>query len=124
MRWGIFGTFFGHGLWALSIKQGWFKYFQGVGITGTATIEMLLLVIGLLDILVAFVILFKPYKWVLGWAIFWGFTTAMIRPITASEGFFSIELLDFVERGANFMLPAALLIYRGWPKNLKEWFTW
>ncbi len=125
LRWGVAGTFFGHGMWALTIKQGWFKYFTALGIT-EASIPALLLLIGTMDVLVALVVLWRPYRWVLGWATFWAFLTALIRPVTASPilfgGLFTVEILDFVERTANFMVPLALLVYYGVPKKYDEWF--
>jgi len=120
MRWGIAGTFIGHGIWALSIKESWFGYFTGIGIAASV-IPTLLVLIGIADILVGIAVLWRPYRVLLGWAVVWAVITALIRPITG--GFFTIEFADFVERAANFMLPLALLVYQGWPKNVAGWFT-
>tara|TARA_Y100000310_G_C20363582_1_gene660144 strand:+ start:277 stop:699 length:423 start_codon:yes stop_codon:yes gene_type:complete len=120
LRLAVFGTFLGHGLFALSIKQGWFKYFTGVGISEGA-IPTLLILIGLMDITVAFFALLKPIRVVLLWAVTWSVITALIRPITGD--FFGLDFLDFVERAANFMAPLALLVFYGWPKTLGKWFT-
>lgn len=126
LRIGVFGIFFGHGIWALSIKQGWFGYFTALGIAETS-IPALLTIIGVMDVLVGLTVLWRPYKFVLAWAILWSFATAAIRPATAMEplfsGFFSIELMDLIERFGNFMMPLALLVWRGWPQRFKEWFT-
>lgn len=119
LRLAVFGTFLGHGLWALTIKQSWFKYFTGIGIS-ESIIPTLLVLIGIMDVTVAILALVKPMRFVLGWATIWAFITAMIRPITG--GFFSLEFLDFVERAANFMAPLALLLFYGWPKKAKDWF--
>jgi hypothetical protein len=119
LRIGVFGTFMGHGIWALSIKQSWFKYFTGIGIA-ESSIPMLLILIGIMDITVSLFVLFKPYRFILVWATFWALATALIRPITA--GFFTIEFADFIERAANFMLPLALLIYHGFPRKKEDWF--
>ncbi len=119
LRIGVFGTFFGHGIWALTIKQGWFKYFTGIGIAESA-IPTLLILIGIMDIFVSILVLWKPYRFILIWATIWAFITALIRPITA--GFFTIAFADFIERAANFMLPLALLVYHGWPKKKVDWF--
>jgi hypothetical protein len=45
-----------------------------------------------------------------GWAMVWGFLTALSRFTAVMDG---AEIWDVVERGPNFMLPAALvyLIY-------------
>lgn len=47
----------------------------------------------------------------LGWGIVWGFLTALSRFTAVMNG---AEIWDVIERGPNFMLPAALLyvIYR------------
>jgi hypothetical protein len=119
IRLGIFGTFLGHGLFALTLKQSWFGYFTGVGIS-ESVIPTLLILIGIMDVLVAFFVLIKPLRFILGWAFIWSVITALIRPITGD--FFGLDFLDFVERAANFMLPLALLIYYGWPKKRSGWF--
>jgi hypothetical protein len=119
LRLGIFGTFLGHGLFALSIKQGWFGYFTGVGIS-ESSIPMLLILIGIMDIAVAGFALFKPIRGVLLWAVIWSAITALIRPITGD--FFGLDFLDFVERASNFMAPLALLYLYGWPKKASGWF--
>ena len=118
LRLGVFGTYLGHGLFALSIKKDWFKYFIGVGIT-ESSIPTLLILIGLLDVLVASFMLFKPIRAILAWAVFWAIVTALIRPITGD--FFGLDFLDFVERAANFMGPLALLYLYGLPKKSDGW---
>jgi hypothetical protein len=120
LRWAVFGTYLGHGLFALSIKEGWFQYFTGVGIP-EASIPTLLLLIGIMDVTVAFFALLKPIRIVLLWAFLWAFITAAIRPITGD--FFGLDFLDLVERAANFMAPLALLVMYGWPKTMKQWFS-
>ena len=118
LRIGVFGTFLGHGLFALSIKESWFGYFTGIGIS-EASIPMLLILIGIMDVAVALFVLFKPLRGVLLWAALWSAITALIRPITGV--FFGLDFLDFVERAANFMAPLALIAYYGWPKSFKGW---
>lgn len=121
LRIGIFGTFLGHGIFALSNKQAWHGYFGVVGITDPATIGVLLLLIGLLDILVGLIVLLRPWRAVLAWAVLWGFATALIRPL--SGDFFSMDFWDLIERSANFMAPLALLALQGWPRKARDWFT-
>lgn len=121
LRIGVAGTFIGHGIWALSIKQSWFKYFTGVGIS-EGIIPTLLILIGIMDIVIGLFVLFKPYRFILVWAVIWAFATALIRPITA--GFFTIEFADFIERAANFMLPLALLVYHGFPRKKVDWIRY
>jgi hypothetical protein len=71
--------------------------------------------VGISDVIVALVVLARPINAVLLWAVFWGFWTALVRPLVGAGW------LDFVERSANWAAPLALLLMRGWPKNLKEW---
>ena len=103
LRIGIFGTFLGHGVFALLIKQSWLHYFTVVGIS-EATAKTLLPLIGLIDITVAVFVLFLPIKLVLIWATVWAFTTALIRPISGEP------IWDFIERWANWAAPLALFL--------------
>jgi hypothetical protein len=116
LRIGVFGSFLGHGVFALMIKEGWIPYFTAIGIPET-TAATLLPLIGILDILVAIAVLYKPLRGILAWAAFWGFLTALIRPIAGEP------IWDFVERSANWAAPLALLYLQGIPKKAKDWWT-
>ena len=115
LRIGVFGTFLGHGIFALLVKKSWIPYFTSIGISESAAV-ILLPLIGLLDILVAIFALVKPVRAILIWASVWAFATALIRPISGEP------IWDFVERWANWAAPLALLYLRGMPKRLKELF--
>ena len=115
LRIGIFGTFLGHGIFALMIKQSWIPYFTLIGFSESTAISLLPL-IGIMDIVVAMLALFKPLKIVLAWATAWAFVTALIRPITGEP------IWDFVERSANCAIPLALLALHGFPKKVKDFF--
>jgi len=116
LRIAVFGTFLGHGVFALLGKQSWISYFTSVGISESAAIFLLPL-IGALDVLVALFALIKPIRVVLIWATLWAFATALIRPISGEP------IWDFVERAANWAAPLALLYLRGLPKKLEEFFS-
>ncbi len=117
LRIAVAGTFFGHGMFALQQKAGWFKYFSAVGITNPDTIGTMLVLIGVMDIVLAVLLLVKPVRLVLLWMALWGLWTALIRwPIGPDP------VWDFVERWANWGAPLALLLLLGWPKKRKEWF--
>lgn len=117
LRIAIAGSFLGHGMFALQGKEGWFKYFNAVGINNSETILALLLLIGILDVILAVLVLIKPIRIALLWMAIWGLWTAMIRwPIGPDP------IWDFVERWANWGAPLALLFLIGWPKNWQEWF--
>lgn len=116
LRMAVFGTYLGHGVFALLIKKSWIPYFTAVGISESTAI-ILLPLIGLLDIIVAIFVLIKPIRVILVWAVLWAFVTALIRPISGEP------VWDFVERTANWAAPLALLYLIGIPKGLKEFFS-
>ncbi len=116
LRISVAGGFFGHGMFAVQGKQGWFKYFQSVGINDNETILTLLFLVGLMDIALAILILLKPVRIALLWMAVWGLWTAMIRWPVGPD-----PIWDFVERWPNWGAPLALLLLVGWPKNWKEW---
>ena len=102
LRIGVAGEFLGHGVFALQGKESWIGWFANFGVNDPGTAATLLTLVGTMDILVALVVLFKPIKPVLLWAVFWGFWTALIRPIVGEP------IWDFVERFANWGAPLAL----------------
>jgi hypothetical protein len=115
LRIGVFGSFLGHGIFALQVKAGWLPYFTAVGMT-EAMGKTLLPLIGAMDLVVAGIALFYPIRIVLAWAALWGFWTALLRPIAGQP------IWDFVERWANWAAPLALLTMKGIPKKLNDWF--
>jgi hypothetical protein len=102
LRIGVAGEFLGHGVLALQGKADWIGWFGKFGINDPGTAATLLTLVGVLDILVAIVFLVKPAKPVILWAVFWGFWTALVRPIVGQP------IWDFVERFANWGAPLAL----------------
>lgn len=117
LRIAVAGEFIGHGVFAIQGKKAWIGWIEQILGADTALATQLLFLIGLIDILVALIVLIKPVRAVLLWAALWGFWTALVRPIVG-EPFW-----DFIERWANWGAPLALFYLRGWPKNLKEWFS-
>ena len=115
---GIAGEFIGHGAFALGLaglKTGWLPYFTAVGISETVALTLLPL-IGIMDIAIGLIVLFRPLKIILAWAAIWGFATALIRPIAGQP------IWDFVERFANWAAPLALLALNKFPKKSKDWW--
>lgn len=115
LRIAVAGEFIGHGVFGLQAKHGWVLYLTTVGFSADTAVVLLPL-IGILDIVLAILILIKPVRIALLWMTFWAFATALIRPIAGEP------IWDFVERFANIGAPLALLYLLGIPKNLKEWF--
>jgi len=116
LRIAVAGEFLGHGVFALMGKKDWIGWFAQFGVSNPETATTLLFILGLLDIALAILVLIKPIRIALLWMVFWGFWTALIRPLVG------MPIWDFVERFANWGAPLALLLILGWPKNLKEWF--
>ena len=108
LRIGVAGEFVGHGLLAYGGKADWVKWIQMMLNVDAPTATMLLLLIGISDLIVAAIVLFKPIRAVLLWAAFWGFWTALVRPIVMYMGDTHVGWLDFIERFANFAAPLAL----------------
>jgi uncharacterized membrane protein YphA (DoxX/SURF4 family) len=103
LRIAVAGEFIGHGVFALQGKAGWFIYFKPFGITNPETITTLLLIVGVIDLLLALLVLLKPIRPLILWMSFWGLFTALIRwPIGPDP------MWDFVERWTNWGAPLAL----------------
>lgn len=117
LRIAVAGEFIGHGVFAIQGKKQWVGWFSNFGVSDVGTATTLLFLVGAMDIALALLILIKPVRIALLWMVFWGFWTALIRPIVGEP------IWDFVERWANWGAPLALLLLLGWPKNSREWFT-
>lgn len=117
LRIAVAGEFIGHGVFALQGKKDWIGWFAKFGVSDAETAAWLLFILGIVDIALAILILIRPVPIVLLWMTFWGFWTALLRPIVG------MPVWDFVERWANWGAPLALLLLIGWPKSLKEWFS-
>lgn len=115
LRISVAGEFIGHGVFALQGKKAWIEWFSIFGVSDVGTATTLLWLIGLLDVILAILILIKPIPIALLWMTFWGFWTALLRPIAGEP------IWDFIERWANWGAPLALLLLIGWPKSFKEW---
>ena len=116
LRVAVAGEFIGHGVFALEGKKDWVGWFGTFGVTDAALAAKLLFFIGLMDIALAILVLVKPVRIAVLWMVFWGFWTALLRPIVG------MPIWDFVERWANWGAPLALLLLVGWPRSAKEWF--
>lgn len=104
---GVFGIFFGHGIYAFQVNQAWIPFLEAVGFSNNLA-HQIMPFIGILDIIIAISVLIKPLRYVLIWAVFWAFLTALIRPIAGGS------ILDFIERSGNWATPLALLLLLKW----------
>ena len=113
LRIAVAGEFIGHGVFALQAKQGWIPYFASVGISAGTAVTLMPL-IGVMDIILALIVLVRPIRPLLLWMAFWGFLTALIRPIAGEP------IWDFVERFANWGAPLALFFLLSRSKTTKD----
>lgn len=116
LRIAVAGEFVGHGVFALGGKQAWLEWFATFGISDPGLAAQLLFLIGAMDVALAILILIKPVRIALLWMAFWGFWTALLRPIVGEP------IWDFVERWTNWGAPLALLLVLGWPKSFRDWW--
>lgn len=116
LRIAVAGEFIGHGVFALEGKKDWIDWFGKFGVSDPSLAAQLLFVIGLMDIALAILVLIKPIRVALLWMTFWGFWTALLRPIVG------MPVWDFVERWANWGAPLALFLLLGRPRSAKEWW--
>lgn len=105
LRIGVAGEFLGHGVFAVLGKVDWIKWTEQLTGFDTATATTFIVVVGLTDILLAILVLFKPIRPVLLWMAFWGFWTALVRPLVG------LPIWDFIERFANWAAPLALYYF-------------
>ena len=116
LRVAVAGEFIGHGVFAIQGKKDWVGWFANFGVSDAGTAATLLFWIGVMDVLLAILVLVKPVRLALLWMVFWGFWTALLRPLVG------LPVWDFVERWANWGAPLALLLLLGWPRGWREWF--
>lgn len=114
LRIAVAGEFLGHGMFGIQGKAQWSGWISQLTGVDSATATQLLFLIGILDLFVAFIVLVRPIRIVLLWAVFWGLWTALLRPIVGEP------IWDFVERFANIGAPLALLVLRGIPQKTKD----
>lgn len=107
LRVAVFGEFLGHGVFAIQGKEQWIGWIQKFTGADAGVAAQLLLLVGLLDVVFALLVLIRPFRPVLLWLAFWGFWTALVRPLVGES------IWDFVERSANWGAPLALYYLLG-----------
>ena len=115
LRIGVAGTFAGHGLYALMARPAWIPYLMTVGFSSEMALKIMP-VIGVIDLTVALMALFKPLRIVFLWAACWAFLAATIRPLSGES------ILEFVERASLWAVPLAYLFLAGFPRKLSDLF--
>ncbi len=114
LRIAVAGEFIGHGVFALQGKEQWIGWFAKFGIADVHIAAQLLFAIGVMDIALGILLLITPIRLALLWMIFWGFWTALIRPIVGEP------VWDFIERWANWGAPLALLMLLNLPPQTEK----
>lgn len=117
LRIAVAGEFIGHGAFALQGKKEWVGWFATFGISDPILALKIMFFLGLVDVALGILVILRPIPAALLWMAFWGFWTALLRPIVG------LSFWDFVERWANWGAPLALLLLIGLPKTLKGWFS-
>lgn len=103
-------TFIGHGIYAIGVNPKWIKLITTFGFSVEKAI-LIMPYIGVLDLIVALLILVKPSKALLFWMIFWAFITALSRVISGDS------ILELIERSSNWGLPLVYLLYKYFPNS-------
>lgn len=102
LRVGVAGEFFGHGMLAIGQKADWIKWTEQLSGMDASMATTFIIGVGVVDVLLAILVLVKPIKPILLWMAFWGFWTALVRPLVG------VGWYDFIERFANWAAPLAL----------------
>jgi len=103
-------TFIGHGIYAIGVNPKWVILITTFGFSVEKAI-MIMPYIGVLDLIVATLILVKPSKVLLFWMVFWAFITALSRVISGDS------VLEFIERSSNWGLPLVYLLFKYFPNS-------
>ncbi len=102
LRIAVAGEFLGHGMFGIQGKADWIRWTQELLNVDTSLATTIILLVGIMDILLAIMVLVKPIRPLVLWMAIWGLWTALLRPIVG------MPIWDFVERLANAGAPLAL----------------
>ncbi|HEX3768158.1 MAG TPA: DoxX family membrane protein [Puia sp.] len=98
--------FIGHGAFGIITKAIWCNYFALFGIDKVHAYQIMP-VLGMVDILMGLILLFKPVRAIAVWLVIWGIITASCRPLSGES------FAEFIERAGNYGTPLALLALAG-----------
>ena len=116
LRWAIVATFVTHGVEAIRLNPAFVDLLIGSAdnLLGLALSQsftnILLYLIGAVDILMAVLLICTRWRWVAGYLAFWGFVTACSRITAAGLIGFASAYPETLIRAANGGAPLALLI--------------
>jgi hypothetical protein len=110
--------FIGHGAWGVITKAGWLPFFRSQSIPDEVAWK-LMPIIGAFDILMAILVLIKPRRIILMWMFIWALWTAILRPISGTQGTW-----EFWERAGNWLPPLMMIMLGGaFAMKVKDWFA-
>ena len=107
LRLAVAGEFFGHGVLAVGGKADWVGWVETLLKVDAAAAGQIVLIVGIMDIILALLVLTRPIRGLLLWMAFWGLLTGLVRPLVG------LPIWDFVERWANWGAPLALYYITG-----------
>ncbi|MEZ4938503.1 MAG: hypothetical protein R2799_13015 [Crocinitomicaceae bacterium] len=111
-------TFIGHGIFAIGlhfVPGGFIQMTQNILGFNTDGAETFLLIAGILDFIVAFVLFIKPLQLIaMVYMIFWGVLTSLARFVgyyyhAPIEEVYSVYLFESIWRAPHFMAPLLLV---------------
>ncbi len=103
LRFGAGVCFIGHGVLAISAKTQFVALLGSFGLYDETAL-LTLKVIGTVDVIVGFLLIFRPTKWILRWAVCWTALTVL------AWGIHGDGLMDLFRRVTYITTPMALLI--------------
>lgn len=106
--------FIGHGAFGILTKSIWCNYFALFGIDKMTAYRLMPLV-GLIDITLGIILLFKPVRAIALWLVVWAILTALFRPLSGEP------IAEFIERAGNFGAPLCLLLLAGGSQFNSRW---
>src|ERR1700759_4872768 len=98
--------FIGHGAFGIITKAIWCNYFALFGIDKVHAYQIMP-VLGMVDILMGLILLFKPVRAIAVWLVIWGIITASFRALSGES------FAECIERAGNYGTPLALLALAG-----------
>ncbi len=115
------GAFIGHGAYgAIMEKPGWYPFFAQLGLDrATVDARSLMIWVGGFEMLLGALALGAPVRALLLFLFVWKMGSEFIwYPLAHKPSW------EFVERWSNYTAPLALILVRGWPRSLRDWFRY
>ncbi len=116
LRLGVAVEYLAHGWAGLGGTRAWLPYYDVFGIPTEVTLDYLLYVVGTVDVVVGLLVLLRPVRVVVLYAVLWAAFTALLRPFSGGNWW------ELPELAGNVALPLALLFLVGsGGRSAKAW---